>query len=114
MKEQKEQKPPMTLAEIQRVKRDPDKFYKYVGTDKDNKGEGRIEHYKDKGYEVVAMGQRVALMACKNSLVEQRQREQSERFERAKKAAAQMQSDDSVSASASTLTTEFEVNPNKD
>ena len=68
----KEEAPKLTKHDMERLKRDPDFQYRYVGKDKDSAD--KIAARKDDGYEIVGDGERVVLMRCRKDEFMERQK----------------------------------------
>lgn len=96
----------MKQGQLAKVKRDPDRHYRYVGGqgDKECDESGRLDkHIDELDYRLEGEAKRLALVSCPKDEFEARVRARQERAERTKNAAAQMGSAQGVSANKTRL-----------
>lgn len=103
----KEQKPPLTAAELEKTKRDPDRQYRYVGTDKD--GKEKLEKRIDEGYKIEGEGSRAFLVSCPKDEYLARQEKARRTADEQRKSAAKMRGDTGVAPIKGQLTDTNEV-----
>ena len=90
----KEQRPPVIPDyEIEAIERDPNRQYRYVGTDKD--GIRKLAKRKSQGYRVDAQGEEIALMSCDKDQFLARQKQAME-ASAAQRKSQKMRADDGV------------------